>query len=122
MVCDTVLLQASLNTFFFACLLQHGGSFGSSEVVANHNAPILDCHAPTPNFDISGEHAILALLLSLPHTALPSAVSACKAEQRSAWVQHHRRTGHPGHPSLAMTPRLSLCMTLRVLPLVLVLM
>ncbi|DBA80070.1 TPA: hypothetical protein ACH3X2_007559 [Trebouxia sp. C0005] len=32
----------------------HGGSFGSAEVVANHNAPILDCHAPTPNFDISG--------------------------------------------------------------------
>ena len=36
---------------------QHGGSFGASEKVANHNAPILDCNAPTPNFDISGQHA-----------------------------------------------------------------
>ena len=76
-----MLLQALLNTLFFACLLQHGGSFGSSEVVANHNAPILDCHAPTPNFDISGEYTFLVLLLSLPHTC--TALSSVYAEGRT---------------------------------------
>ena len=54
-------------------VMQHGGSFGASEVVANHNAPILDCNAPTPNFDMSGDCADFSPALCVDLTCLLAA-------------------------------------------------